>query len=78
MSSACWVEYGQLEVLLLVVSYYDTMKIETNRRKYVAAGGIYQHASAAAESLSRVNLAGPPARRGLREAATRSGKPLHM
>jgi hypothetical protein len=35
------------------------MKIETKMKKWVAASGIYQLASAAAESLSRV-CAAPP------------------
>jgi hypothetical protein len=38
------------------------MKIETKMRNWVAASGIYQHASAAAESLSRVRAAPPSLR----------------
>jgi hypothetical protein len=55
------------------------MKIETTRRNWAAAGSIYQHASAAAESLSRVNRTAPPPLRqtlpyAVRRTAGNSGK----
>jgi hypothetical protein len=42
---------------------YNNMNIDTKRRNWVAASGIYQHASTAAESLSRANRAVPPPQR---------------
>jgi hypothetical protein len=50
----------------------DSMKIETKVRNWVAASGIYQHASAAAESLSRVRAAPPSPRQTLPYAIRRT------
>jgi hypothetical protein len=57
---------------------YDNMKIETKMRYWVAASGIFQQASVAAESLSRVRAAPPSLRQTLpyavRRTAGKTGK----